>query len=155
MRCASCSSGVAIAGFAKARLENFGDPVAAALLDLLLDAVDGLLGHPPDLPVRELEQAHRGAGDDIGVARPALQQPHLADQVALFDRGDLLAALDDVGRALLDRDQLDRVIALLHQHLALGRARLGGEGRQAVGLLRREVGEDGDCRQPVGVHGGP
>ena len=78
---------------------------------------------------------HRRGGDHVGVARLAREQTHLADQVPLLERGDLLAALDDVGGALLDRDQLGRVVALLHQDLALGDARLGREGGQALGLL--------------------
>jgi hypothetical protein len=43
----------------------------AALLDELLDPLERLLGHAADLPVGELDDAHRGAGDDGGVARLA------------------------------------------------------------------------------------
>ena len=69
-----------------------------------------------------------------------------------FERGDLLAVLDHVGGPLLDRDQLGRVIALLHQDLPLGHARLGRERGQTLRLLVREVGEDRDLLQAVGIH---
>ncbi len=80
-----------------------------------------------------------------------LEQADLAEEVAGTEVGDVLAAARDLDRALLDRHQLVRVVALAHE-LAAGRdADLLREGRDFSERVVRDRLEQRDRFEPAGV----
>src|SRR5438270_8570510 len=91
------SPGPVLGSAVAARVPGVGDARVLALLDDLLNPLDRVVGHPPDLPVGELHYPHRRGCDHVGVAGPALEQTHLPDEVPLLQGRDLVAVLDHVG----------------------------------------------------------
>src|SRR6476620_17841 len=118
--------------------------LALALFDLALELLDDLghrLTHPGELPVLDLDHPQARGGGDGGGALLLLQQALLPEDVARAEVADLLPVPLDPCGALLDREEVIGVPALLDDHLTL---------RELVGLReRRDLAElfVGDLRE--------
>src|SRR5271170_3977665 len=82
-----------------------------ALLDERPQLVADLGGDALEIPFAEGDQAHWRGGDDVCHASAAGKHPHLPKDVARSQRPDDLAALDHVGGAGVDDDQVVGVVA--------------------------------------------
>ena len=110
------------------------------------------VGDALEIPFAEGDQAHRGGCDDVGRALAAGEHPHLPEDVARPQRPDHLAALDHVGGAVLDDDQVVRVVALVHEPLAGGDRRLAREHADRVESLIGQRREQRNGLQAIGIH---
>jgi hypothetical protein len=83
------------------------------------------------------------------------QQRHLAEEVAGSQIRDVRVLMVDGGRAGLDHEELVREIAFGDERLARGQVDLVGPQRDALQLFARQVTEQRQLLQSVGVHPSP
>ena len=100
----------------------------------------------------EDDQPERRLRDHVGVPARALEQAHLAEEVARAELVEVLAARDHPRRALLDHEELMRRLALATEHLAGRHVDLVAAHREEPALLARETRKQLDAPKRGFVH---
>ena len=120
-------------------------PIAGCALDQVRDHLAG-----------QDAGAHILDGDAAGIARRRVEHRHLADRCALLHhrqarRLAAVRALDDIDGAFEQQQHPVADLTLLDHGLACTRAQRRHQQAQRVGLLRRQVFEQGRRLAPVGT----
>ena len=94
-------------------------------------------------------EGHFGGSRHVGIAWPAVEQRHLAQEIARADVGDMFTIAVDGGLAGDDDEELVTRPTLTGQNRSCRNVCLGHEAADRLNFLVGQTCEQGDVREPI------